>query len=59
MFDVTIYDKSGYRNMFTRVLQITNISDNIVIDLIDRYGNQHSRTLNKDNIEYIKMGVMK
>ena len=59
MFDVTIYEKDGRRHMYDHVSQITNISDNVVIDFITDFGDQLTKTLNKDSVEYMTVRVMK
>lgn len=59
MFDVTIYEKDGKRHLYDHVSQITNISDNVVIDFITDFGDQLTNTLNKDNVEYMTVRVMK
>ena len=59
MFDVTIYEKDGKRHLYDHVSQITNISDNVVIDFITDFGDQLTKTLNKDNVEYMSVRVMK
>lgn len=59
MFDVTIYEKDGKRHLYDHVSQITNISDNVVIDFITDFGDQLTKTLNKDNVEYMTVRVMK
>lgn len=59
MFDVTIYEKDGRRHMYDHVSQITNISDNVVIDFITDFGDQLTKTLNKGSVEYMTVRVMK
>lgn len=59
MFDVTIYEKDGKRHLYDHVSQITNISDNVVIDFITDFGDQLTKTLNKDSVEYMTVKVMK
>ena len=59
MFNVTIYEKDGKRHLYDHVSQITNISDNVVIDFITDFGDQLTKTLNKDNVEYMSVRVMK
>ena len=59
MFDITIYEKTGKRHMYDHVSQITNISDNVVIDFITDFGDQLTKTLNKDNVKYMSVRVMK
>lgn len=59
MFDVTIYEKDGKRHLYDHVSQITNISDNVVIDFITDFGDQLTKTLNKDNVEYMTVRIMK
>ncbi len=59
MFDVTIYEKDGKRHLYDHVSQITNISDNVVIDFITDFGDQLTKTLNKDSVEYMTVRVMK
>lgn len=59
MFDITIYEKTGKRHMYDHVSQITNISDNVVIDFITDFGDQLTKTLNKDSVEYMTVRVMK
>lgn len=59
MFDVTIYEKDGKRHLYDHVSQITNISDNVVIDFITDFGDQLTKTLHKDSVEYMTVRVMK
>lgn len=59
MFDITIYEKDGKRHLYDHVSQITNISDNVVIDFITDFGDQLTKTLNKDSVEYMTVRVMK
>ena len=59
MFDVTIYEKDGKRHLYDHVSQITNISDNVVIDFITDFGDQLTKTLSKDNVEYMTVRIMK
>ena len=59
MFDVTIYEKDGKRHMYDHVSQVTNISDNVVIDFITDFGDQLTKILNKDSIEHMTVRVMK
>lgn len=59
MFDVTIYEKDGRRHLYDHVSQITNISDNVVIDFITDFGDQLTKILNKDSVEYMTVRVMK
>lgn len=59
MFDITIYEKDGKRHLYDHVSQITNISDNVVIDFITDFGDQLTKTLDKDSIEYMTVRVMK
>ncbi len=59
MFDVTIYEKDGKRHLYDHVSQITNISDNVVIDFITDFGDQLTKTLQKDSVEYMTVRVMK
>jgi hypothetical protein len=59
MLDVTIYEKDGKRHLYDHVSQITNISDNVVIDFITDFGDQLTKTLNKDSVEYMTVRVMK
>lgn len=59
MFNVTIYEKDGKRHLYDHVSQITNISDNVVIDFITDFGDQLTKTLNKDSVEYMTVRVMK
>lgn len=59
MFDVTIYEKDGKRHLYDHVSQITNISDNVVIDFITDFGDQLTKTLQKDRVEYMTVRVMK
>lgn len=55
MLDVTIYDKSGCRHFIDHVSQITNI----VIDMITDFGDQMTKTFDKDQFEYMKAVIMK
>lgn len=59
MFDVTIYEKDGKRHLYDHVSQITNISDNVVIDFITDFGDQLTKTLQKDSVEYMTVRVIK
>ena len=59
MFDVTIYEKDGKRHLYDHVSQITNISDNVVIDFITDFGDQPTKILHKDSVEYMTVRVMK
>lgn len=59
MFDVTIYEKTGKRRMYDHVSQITNIADNVVIDFITDFGDQLTKKLDKDQVEYMKVVIMK
>ena len=59
MFDVTIYEKDGKLHLYDHVSQITNISDNVVIDFITDFGDQLTKTLHKDNVEYMTVRIMK
>lgn len=59
MLDVTIYEKDGKRHLYDHVSQITNISDNVVIDFITDFGDQLTKTLQKDSVEYMTVRVMK
>ena len=59
MFDVTIYEKDGKRHLYDHVSQITNISDNVVIDFITDFGDQLTKILDKDSVEYMTVRVMK
>lgn len=59
MFDITIYDKKGCRHFIDHVAQITNIADNVVIDTITDFGDQLTKTFDKDQIEYMKAVIMK
>lgn len=59
MFDVTIYEKDGKRHMYDHVSQITNISENVVIDFITDFGDQLTKTIEKDHVEYMKVVIMK
>lgn len=59
MFDVTIYEKDGKRHLYDHVSQITNICDNVVIDFITDFGDQLTKTLQKDSVEYMTVRVMK
>ena len=59
MFDITIYEKDGKRHLYDHVSQITNISDNVVIDFITDFGDQLTKTLQKDSVEYMTVRVMK
>ena len=59
MFDVTIYEKDGKLHLYDHVSQITNISDNVVIDFITDFGDQLTKTLQKDSVEYMTVRVMK
>lgn len=59
MLDVTIYEKDGKRHLYDHVSQITNISDNVVIDFITDFGDQLTKTLNKENVEYMTVRIMK
>lgn len=59
MLNVTIYEKDGKRHLYDHVSQITNISDNVVIDFITDFGDQLTKTLQKDSVEYMTVRVMK
>lgn len=59
MLDITMYEKNGTRHLYDHVSQITNISDNVVIDCITDFGDQLTKIFNKDNIEYITVRIMK
>jgi len=59
MLDVTIYDKKGHRHFIDHVSQITNIADNVVIDIITDFGDQLTKTFEKDQVEYMKAVIMK
>lgn len=59
MLDITIYDKKGFRHFIDHVAQITNIADNVVIDTITDFNDQLTKTFDKNEIEYIKVTVMK
>ena len=59
MFDVTIYEKDGKRHLYDHVSQITNISDNVVIDFITDFGDQLTKILHKNSVEYMTVRVMK
>lgn len=59
MFNVTIYEKTGKRHMYDHVSQITNIADNVVIDFITDFGDQLTKKLDKDQVEYMKVVIMK
>lgn len=59
MLDVTIYEKDDKRHLYDHVSQITNISDNVVIDFITDFGDQLTKTLSKDNVEYMTVRIMK
>lgn len=59
MLDITIYDKKGCRHFIDHVSQITNIADNVVIDMITDFNDQLTKTFDKNEIEYIKVTVMK
>lgn len=59
MFDITVYEKDGKRHIYDHVSQITNIADNVVIDFILDFNGRGVKTFDKDQIEYIKVTVMK
>lgn len=59
MLDITIYDKKGCRHFIDHVAQITNIADNVVIDTITDFNDQLTKIFDKNEIEYIKVTVMK
>jgi len=59
MLDITIYDKNGCRHFIDHVAQITNLNDNVVIDVITDFNDQLTKTFNSNDIEYIKVTVMK
>ena len=55
MFDITIYYKDGKRSFYDHVAQLTNISDNLVIDFITDLGDHIEKAINMDNVESIKV----
>lgn len=59
MLDITIYDKKGRRHFIDHVSQITNIADNVVIDMITDFGDHLTKIFDKDQVEYIKVVIMK
>ncbi len=59
MFDISIYEKDGKRHLYDHVSQITNISDNVVIDFITDFGDQLTKTFDKSNVAYITVRLMK
>lgn len=59
MLDITIYDKNGRRHFIDHVSQITNIADNVVIDMITDFGDHLNKIFDKDQIEYIKVVIIK
>jgi hypothetical protein len=59
MLDITIYDKKGCRHFIDHVAQITNLNDNVVIDVITDFNDQLTKTFSSNDIEYIKVTVMK
>lgn len=59
MLDITIYDKKGCRHFIDHVAQIANIADIVVIDTITDFNDQLTKIFDKNEIEYIKVTVMK
>ena len=59
MLDITIYDKMGCRHFIDHVAQITNLNGNVFIDVITDFNDQLTKTFDSNEIEYIKVTVMK
>lgn len=59
MLDISIYEKDGKRYLYDHVSQITNIADNVVIDFITDFGDQITKTFDKNNVAYITVRIMK
>lgn len=57
MLDITIYYKDGKRSFYDHVAQLTNISDNLVIDFITDFNDHIEKAINMDNVESIKVKV--
>ena len=51
MLDVTLYHKDGKRSMYDHVAQITNISDNLVLDFITDFNDHISKSIPANQIE--------
>lgn len=51
MLDVTLYYKDGKRSMYDHVAQITNISDNLVLDFITDFNDHMSKSIPASQIE--------
>ena len=59
MFEIIVYKKDGKRHTFDHVSQLTNISDNVVIDFITDLGTQLDHVIfTKSSIESIMVRLM-
>ena len=59
MLSICVYKKDGTRKLIKYVEQITNLNDNVVIDIDIGYGDTLTEIFDKNNVANITAKVMK